>query len=277
MNPTTANLEKIDAWIDRLAAETDDAAQSEEITRYLTMLTRFWSYSARNCYLIVLQRPAATRVASRKTWESLGRRIAPSEWPQAIQIVCPHFRIERDAVTGDEKKVLTRFSTGYVYDVSQTIGDQLPAVTWQQTSGCFELYRGLKEAARRLSLTVSEQDDLDDHVHGWSTGRGVIVLNRRDTAGSRCQTLLHELAHELCHDKRARYTFTRQMLECQAEAMSYCLCAALGVPTPNTPSYLALYRVDRVILMANLEAIRDGVALVLREIERVTETDIMAA
>ncbi len=35
-NPTADNLAKIDAWMQRLADETDQAAQSAELTRYLT-------------------------------------------------------------------------------------------------------------------------------------------------------------------------------------------------------------------------------------------------
>jgi len=51
-NPTTANLARIDAWLDGLADAVDEAAQSEELTRYLQILARFWTYSARNCWLI---------------------------------------------------------------------------------------------------------------------------------------------------------------------------------------------------------------------------------
>ncbi len=40
-NPTTAHLAKIDAWMQRLADETDQAAQSAELTRYLTTLTAY--------------------------------------------------------------------------------------------------------------------------------------------------------------------------------------------------------------------------------------------
>jgi hypothetical protein len=42
--------------------------------------------------------------------------------------------------------------------------------------------------------------------------------------------LLHELVHERCHGIAARRTFGTAMLECQAEAVSYCCCAALGIP-----------------------------------------------
>ncbi len=46
----------------------------------------------------------------------------------------------------------------------------------------------------------------------------------------------------------------------------YCLCTALDIPTPNTPTYLALYKVSRPVLAANLDAIRAGVAVIMGEI-----------
>ncbi len=38
------------------------------------------------------------------------------------------------------------------------------------------------------------------------------------------------------------------------------------IPTPNTPTYLALYKVSRATLAANLDAIRAGVAAIMGEI-----------
>jgi len=38
------------------------------------------------------------------------------------------------------------------------------------------------------------------------------------------------------------------------------------MPTPNTPTYLALYKVSRATLAANLDAIRAGVAAIMGEI-----------
>ena len=267
MNPTTANLEKIDAWIGRLAEMTDAAAQGEELARYMAMLARFWTYSARNCVLIASQRPAATRVASRKTWEGLGRQIAREEWRNSVQILCPHFRKERDRQTGEVTEVLTHFSTGYVYDLAQTEGEPLPEVAWHQTLGCFELYRSLTGAARRFGLTITEQSGLEPGLHGWSEGNGRIVINSEDAHGTRCETLLHELAHELCHDLSTRKAYSRAMLEGQADSIAYCCCMALGIPAPNTPNYLAFFRVDSALLLSNLDAIRAGVVRVLRAVE----------
>lgn len=277
-NPTTANLARIDQWLEVLAGEVDAAAQSEQLTRYLQTLARFWTYSARNSWLIAIQMPDARRVASRKTWESLGRRIKRDQWRHGLEILCPHFRKERDPETGEEREVLTRFSTGYVYDISQTEGQPLAADLWQQVGGDYSaLYSALLRQVRQSGLIVEERADLPEGIHGYSTGRGAIAIRAQDALGNRCQTLLHELCHERCHDKKARQTFSSAMLECQAEAVAYCCCQALAIPTPNTPVYLALYHIDRAALAANLEAIRAGVARIMRELEQVLEAASPAA
>lgn len=268
INPTTANLARIDEWLDALANEVDAAAQSEALTSYLQTLARFWNYSARNCWLVSLQMPTATRVASRKTWESMGRRIKRDQWKRALQILCPQFRKERDEETGEEREVLHYFSTGYVYDISQTEGRSIAAAIWQQVAGDYsQIYATLLDCVRRAGIVIEERD-LPEGVEGYSTGRGVIVLSTRESLGNRCQTALHEWCHERCHGVRERTTFSTAMLECQAECVAYCCCQALSIPSPNTPIYLALYRIDRAQLVANLEAIRAGVARIMRELEQ---------
>jgi hypothetical protein len=160
-NPTTANLARVDEWLDRLAGEVDAAAQSEELTRYLRTLARFWRYSPRNCWLIGVQMPAATRVASRKTWESLGRRVTPDQWRRSVQILCPHFRTVKEAQTGEERQELSHFSTGYVYDLSQTEGAPLPEVPWRSAEGEYgPLFAALLEQLRQSGLAVEVRDDL---------------------------------------------------------------------------------------------------------------------
>src|ERR1035437_9922036 len=123
-NPTTANIARIDEWLDHLANEGDVAAHSDALTRYFETASRFWSYSARNCFLIAIQMPTATRVASRKTWESLGRTIKRDQWRRSLQILCPRFHKVVDAETGEQREALSGFSTGYVFDVGQTEGAQ---------------------------------------------------------------------------------------------------------------------------------------------------------
>jgi len=86
-NSTADNLAKIDAWIQRLADETDQAAQGAELTRYLTTLSHFYTYSTHNCALIAMQRPDATRVAGYRAWQGMGRQV--KKGAKGIAILCP--------------------------------------------------------------------------------------------------------------------------------------------------------------------------------------------
>ena len=172
INPTTANLEKIGAWLDALANETDQARHSAAFTAYLRALTRFWRYSHHNTVLIFTQRPTAERVNSRKRWEEWGYTLKSGEWRNAIQILCPHFRKVTDEQTGEEREVLTRFTTGYIYDETQvTAGPHAQPLTapWLEIAGDHAvLYGLLLRVCRHLAIMVEIRDDMPVGHHGSS-------------------------------------------------------------------------------------------------------------
>jgi hypothetical protein len=269
-NPTANNLAKIDQWMQRLADETDQAAQSAELTRYLTTLSRFYTYSAHNCALIALQRPDATRVAGYRAWQALGRQV--KKGAKGIAILCPA-PIKGKTDAGDDAVIALRFRTGYVFDAADTEGDALPALTVHAVEGerYDTLLRHLIEIAERGGLSVTFKERLVWNANGVSYGDGRIALKQGNPAGNLCKTLIHEIAHERMHRAEERRTFSTQQVECQAESVSYCVCAALAIPTPNTPTYLALYKVSRPVLAANVDAIRAGVAAIMGEIAPLVE------
>ncbi len=277
MNPTTVNLALLDDWLDRLATETDEARKADAFTAYLTAMSRFWRYSQQNSQLIYMQRPTATHVNSKKRWEAIGYTVKPGAYKQGIAILCPNFKKGRDAQTGEETHVLTHFSTGYIYDVADMVAGpnaQPLQAPWQTLSGDHDaLYTLLLETCRRLQVTVVLDPDLPEEIKGASNGKGTITLRAQEATGERVLTLLHELAHETLHPRalREHTVFTRQQVECQAEAVAYCCAHALGMETPNSPTYLALYHIGREDLRKNAQAIAVGVQHILREVERASE------
>jgi len=275
-NPTTAHLAKIDQWMQRLADETDQAAHGAELTRYLTTLSRFYTYSAHNCALIAMQRPDATRVAGYRAWQALGRHVVKGA--KGIAILCPA-PIKGKTDAGDDAVIALRFRTGYVFDLGDTDGEDLPALTIHAVEGdrYDALLRQLVAVAERGGLSVAFKDRLVWDANGVSYGDGRIELKEGNPAGNLCKTLVHEIAHERMHRAEERRTFTTQQVECQAEATAYCVCAALAIPTPNTPTYLALYKVSRATLATNLDAIRAGVAAIMGEIAPLIEPASAAA
>jgi hypothetical protein len=265
-SPTVENLARIDDWLEQLAEETDAARHSATMTAYFQVLSRFYHYSAHNCHLIMIQRPDARRVAGYNRWRELGRQVRKGS--KGIAILCPApIRGEKDDA-GERAILAMRFRIGYVYDISDTDGEPLPQLTWHDVHGrqYEQLLERLIEIVAAGGITTTLVDSLPNGVMGVSYGGGKVEIAADQAAGNKCQTLIHEIAHERMHRTQDRWTFTRQQKECQAESVAYCICQALEIPTPNTPQYLALYRVTKEVLSDNLSAIRAGVADLMTEI-----------
>ncbi len=284
MNPTTANLARLDEWLETLAQETDQVRQSAQFTAYLQAMSRFWRYSRHNSMLIFLQRPQAGYVNSRKRWEELGYRLKRDQWKNGIQILCPHRKRGRNEQTGQDEEVLTHFTTGYIYDETQVEpgphARPLHAPWTPLAANCGAFFGLLQEVCGRLNITVSERDDLKPALHGYSDGAGHIVLRSQLAVADKTTTLAHELAHEVAHPRRTRGQVSKKDAETQAEAVAYCVCQALGLESANSPVYLALYGVNRDAIAANAAAIAHCVRQIMREVEHVSrqgESNQMAA
>jgi len=100
---------------------------------------RFHNYSFGNIMEIARQKPDATRVAGLYAWNQLKRRVKKGE--HGIRILAPVIGIRRKKDEEAEKDIRTQnqpalvgFRSAYVFDVSQTEGEQLPELS-SQVSG----------------------------------------------------------------------------------------------------------------------------------------------
>src|ERR1019366_21209 len=107
-----------------------EEGHSEGLTAYLMAMGRFHNYSFGNILEIARQKPDATRVAGMYAWNQLGRRVNKGE--KGIRILAPVIGIKRKKDAEAEKDiriqnqaVLVGFRSAYVFDVSQTEGDEL--------------------------------------------------------------------------------------------------------------------------------------------------------
>src|SRR5579872_5045151 len=118
-----------------------EAGRSEVITQYLTAMARFHNYSFGNILMIAAQKPEAVHVAGIRTWNQLGRRVKRGE--KGIMIFAPMIGKRRnspeDGTTKTEQTSDARSASGvdvrthlvgfrrvYVWDMSQTEGEDLP-------------------------------------------------------------------------------------------------------------------------------------------------------
>jgi hypothetical protein len=101
---------------------------STQWMEYRSVVARFTHYSANSTFLILVQRPDATRVAGFRTWKSLGGSV--KKGAKGIANFCPCVRRSAGHETEDNRSSTTNrlvgFRIGYVLDVADTEGADLP-------------------------------------------------------------------------------------------------------------------------------------------------------
>jgi len=162
---------RIDAVLKQLKEGVEGIQQSDRFRLFLLTMSKFHEYSIGNQILIMVQKPAATRVAGFNTWRELGRWVKKGEKGIAIlapvmppRPTCPACgtRIPRgarycpqcgEAVESEETIEVTPayFKVVYVFDVSQTEGKELPEFEVPVLSG--EANEGLFAKALALART----------------------------------------------------------------------------------------------------------------------------
>lgn len=116
------------------------SGKSERLTQYLAMLAKFHRYSFGNVLLILSQKPDATHVAGFGTWKQMGRFVKKGE--KGIVIIAPMSIRPKEQEPANEpvkpSRPILRFRGVYVFDVSQTDGQELPEtlLSWSRDLGC---------------------------------------------------------------------------------------------------------------------------------------------
>ena len=243
-----------------------EAGQSDVLTQYLAAMARFHTYSLGNVMLIARQKPDATNVAGIRTWNSLGRFVKRGE--KGILILAPMVGKHRkagDAEQAEDAKEteskLSGFRAVYVFDVTQTDGKDLPALTEVQgdVSGYRERLSKFVEA-QGIELSYSEKIG---PANGLSHGGKITLLLGMQPA-EEFSTLVHELGHELLHRGDRRTLTTKQVRETEAEAVAFVVCQAVGLQTGTaSQDYIRIWRGDANLLRESLEAVQQTAAVIL--------------
>jgi antirestriction protein ArdC len=240
--------------IEQLIAGLNEG-RSETLTEYLAAIGRFHRYSLRNVMLIASQKPTATHVASFQTWHKLGRFVKKGE--KGIMILAPIVRRKNESVEQtetDKSSTAVWFRAAYVFDISQTVGQELPAIG--SVNGDPREYR------ERLAKFVAEQSialEYSDEItpaRGTSAG-GKITLLPGQSPAEDFATLAHELAHEMMHRDKRRPSTSKRSRETEAEAVAFVVCQAIGLETGSAAQdYIQLYEGDAKLLTESLEHIQ---------------------
>ena len=224
---------------------------------YLAFQARFHRYSFNNCLLIALQKPDATFVAGFQRWKELNRFICKGE--KGIMILAPLVkRSKRDDESRREEDEPTvkvvGFRAAYVFDVSQTEGDELPQMG-VISGDPGDLSDTLRRLIARCGIEFRYAEELGGAL-GVSEGGRIAVL-RELPAAEEFAVLAHELAHELLHRTGRRKETTRTIRELEAEAVAFVVCRAAGLESLERSSdYIQLYQGDKELFLASLNYIQ---------------------
>jgi antirestriction protein ArdC len=245
-----------------ILADALESGNSQALTQYLSVMSRFRAYSWNNCLLISLQRPTATRVAGFQTWLKLGRHVRKGE--KGIAIFAPvlfrRAKSQQQEVAADQPSSLfslqrvVAFRTAYVFDVAQTEGEILPQFATVNGDPA-EKTESLKAFACSRGILL-DYDSAIAPALGVSRG-GRITLLPGLAAAQEFSALAHECAHELLHRNERRPQTNKTIRETEAEAVAFVVCQAIGLDTNTAASdYIKLYNGDKTTLSNSLQFIQ---------------------
>jgi antirestriction protein ArdC len=210
---------------------------SDQWIRHLACQSRFHRYSFGNAVLINAQLPEARQVAGFSTWKKLGRCVRKGE--QAIWIVAPMVASKPGPVGARGDREVRGFKHVPVFDVSQTEGEELPAVCRNLSGdGPANCLTGLIDVAESVGYSV-EFAPLPGGLNGDCAFnlRRIRVESCNSTA-QQIKTLTHEIAHALLH----RDQTDRPLAELEAESTAYVVCQHIGLDTGSyTFGYVATW------------------------------------
>jgi antirestriction protein ArdC len=238
-----------------------NAGRSEALAGYLKAIGRFHRYSLNNVLLIALQKPNASYVAGFRTWNQLGRFV--KKGAKGIVILAPIVRrkpeVEEDR--DEDSASIAGFRAAYVFDVSQTDGQELPQIGIVQGNPR-EYRERLRGFAEAQGISVGYSSEIAP-ARGMSSG-GHIKLLPGQSEAEEFSTLVHELAHELLHRGDRRGSTSRRVRETEAEATAFVVCNAIGLETGSAAcDYIQLWNGDAQLLTESLDHVRRAASQML--------------
>lgn len=255
----------------QLESELRRIIDSGEYADWFAKMAAFHRYSPTNAAWIVAQAPEATKVASYRTWQQIGRQVRKGETGIAVFHPKPYWldpatgdRVRPPATTAARARYEQRigFGVGHVFDIAQTDGDPLPELGRPAPDHAPAALAGHLERWCAEQNVTLESRELPAGLYGYyHRDRDQIVLAKGLTDGERIATIAHELAHrqdpELLQahtsGDRRYYAHNRADCEAVAEAAAHAISARFNFDiTGHAAGYIASWvngDVDRLSVL----------------------------
>lgn len=232
---------------------------SEDYKRWLNFYDGFHQYSFRNTMLIYMQNPSASLCAGFNTWKNKKRYVKAGE--KGLKILAPITETvlrEVPVLDDDGKPILdengkeqtkkvkekvftNKFYVTSTFDISQTVGEPIPELSYSGTSEKVESYGALKKVLEEIApFPVEYTDELQEGCDGRCSYTAEQIYIRNDMEEAKTvEVLIHEIGHAYMHDKtrfeeakeHLKVISDRDSREIQAESLSYIVTHKLGLDT----------------------------------------------
>lgn len=291
----TTTKNDVSHLFDLLHKNVQSFLQSDKYQQYLTTMSRFHRYSARNALLILLQNPDATYVAGFQHWKNAFQRFV-RKGERGIQII--GYRPQKISVkesvhdmhgniiytpdgqpqTRVTTRIIPRYYPCYVFDVSQTDGKPLPELAPELTKDVdqFHEYFEVVKACSPFSVSIENFAGTAKGVCDLATQSICIKPNMGQT--QTLKTLIHEIAHALLHSSPEARELDRATKEVEAESTAFIVCYYYGIDTSDYSfPYVATWAEgkDADVLQASFERIHDISSALIDQIdERIQELQL---
>ena len=280
--------DKMKEITDRLEQGILGLYESDRYADYLRTMSKFHDYSLNNTILIAMQ--GGNLVKGYKQWEKeFDRHVKPGE--KAIKILAPSpFTVKKQVekidpdtqkpvfdkdgkpVTEEKEIKIPAFRVVSVFDISQTEGKELPALTYELT-GNVEQYKDFFAALEKTSPFAMGFEALSGGVKGrCNYEEKRIFINEGMDELQNIKTAIHEIAHATLHDTALAMPERpdRRTREVQAESVAYAVCQHYGLDTSDYSfGYVAGWSSGRELdeLKSSLETIRSTAAEIINSID----------
>ena len=280
--------DKMKEITDRLEQGILGIYESDRYADYLRTMSKFHDYSLNNTILITMQ--GGNLVKGYKQWEKeFDRHVKPGE--KAIKILAPSpFTVKKQVekidpdtqkpvfdkdgkpVTEEKEIKIPAFRVVSVFDISQTEGKELPALTYELT-GNVEQYKDFFAALEKTSPFVMGFEPLSGGVKGrCNYEEKRIIINEGMDELQNIKTAIHEIAHATLHDTALAMPERpdRRTREVQAESVAYAVCQHYGLDTSDYSfGYIAGWSSGKELaeLKGSLETIRSTAAKLIDTID----------
>ena len=235
---------------------------SDRIVKFLEFKARFHKYSLSNAILIQLQKETAQFVKGFVQWKNMGYHVNAGAKGIMILAPAPIKYIEREYEDRTERiffrnmtelerkrtkdhEIMSWFKDVYVYDIADTNCKEYPTFFYDLGNSEEELFGHVINVAIGKNIEINYVKDTRSEGSFNILSKSITL--KTQSFNNMLLTLIHELAHYLCHERKD-YKTTYSEGEIHAESIAFIVSKFLGISNPFSKDYIINWKgsIDKI-------------------------------